>query len=147
MKSKAIGLISTLVLCLAGVHISNAYMPDGLRFFVGYFCGVAVMFVTAIARDKESRAKSTTSTEQAQPQATYRTQAIVGDGNVQSSGSIVSNYSGSGSVRMRVGDYMLKARNLSGVSVSADGPRMSLTIGGQTLTIEHKPRCPDPTCD
>lgn len=57
MKFKAIGIVPTLMLCSAGVHLSNVYMPDNLRFFAGYFCGVAVMFVTAILRDKERRAQ------------------------------------------------------------------------------------------
>ena len=116
MKFKAIGAISTLMLCLAGVHLSNVYMPDNMRFFVGYFCGVAVMFLIAILRDKESRARVAgsvavnpeTSTEQAQPPATYRTQAIVGDGNVQAGGDIEGS---GGRSEMRVDEQGLTKRS------------------------------------
>lgn len=75
----------------------------------------------------------------------YRTQAIVSNGNVQPSVDVVGDHIARGSVRLRVGDYMISARELNGVGFSADGPRMSLTINGHTLFVEHKPRHADPS--
>lgn len=134
MKQTVAITAANTILTLVIATVVDRHIPDVARFFVGMLWGVLAMFTILMVAARSSR--NVASVQTGETVATYRTQAIVGDGNVQAGGDIEGS---GGRSEMRVGDYSLRfhSRSISGVNIQCSGRDLTLRIGGQGITIRY----------